>query len=128
LFLELFSLQLIQQHAEELQKRLQLFSQQALEMQRLDESLDNFSNIKGTEQIFSQLGPGVFVEANLNDSKSLLVNIGSEIAVKKTIPETKELIQEQIKEINNSIENTEEQLQKIAIHAQSIQEELQSLS
>jgi len=125
---KILELQIIQQHAEELQRTLQVLNQQAQEMQKLDESLDNFSKIKGNEQIFSQLGPGVFVEANLNNSKSLMVNIGSEIAIEKSIPEAKELIQDQLNEIGNSMEKTQEQLQKIAIHAQSIQEDLQSLS
>lgn len=51
--------------------------------------------------IFASLGKGVYVRSNLSEKK-LLVNVGSGILVKKTPQETKKVVENQIKKLNEA--------------------------
>ena len=90
----------LEQQMNQLEQRLALIDQQAVEMQTLELNLDQIA--KGKEkQILAGLGKGIFIKANLEDknNKKLIVDVGSNVLIKKSIPEAKEIIKEQIKKI-----------------------------
>jgi len=72
----------------------------------LNKGLDDLVGKKGKE-ILAQIGRGIFVKANLA-SEDLTVDIGGKKFVKKSIPQTKEMIGKQI----GKLEDVYEQLSK----------------
>ncbi len=100
-------LQLFDQQAQQLQQQYQAVEQAMIEMGQLNFGLDDLKNSKDKE-IMASFGRGIFVKAKILD-EDLVVDVGGKNFVKKDIELTKKLIQEQIKKLNeikNEIENS----------------------
>ena len=93
----LIKLNLLQQQAEKIGQENENVTKQVIELQELKENLQDFLASKGKDSLIS-LGKGIYTKAELKE-KELYVNIGANIVVKKRVPETVELIDEQIKKL-----------------------------
>lgn len=111
----------------ELQHKFQSFEQQIQLVQQQLQSVEQaiqditllslgFDEIKKDKEIMAPLGRGIFAKAKLI-SEDLTVDIGEGKYVKKSIKDTKELIQEQVKkleqvkkELNLELENINQEL------------------
>ncbi len=80
-----------------------------LDLQKISLGLEE---IKEGEEILSPMGKGIFVKSKVL-SEELTVDIGGGNFVKKTIPETRELISEQVKKLNSMKMELENELQRI---------------
>lgn len=114
----LFKFSMFEQQIKQLQQQLQAVEQGIIEMNTLNLGLDELVGNTGKE-IRSPIGRGIFVKAKLI-SEELNVDIGGGNLVKKSIPETKKLIEEQIKkleqvrlELEKNLEEVGQELQKI---------------
>jgi len=108
----------LEQEVKQLEEKLMLIDQQITEMQRLDIDLEEIEKNK-EKDILAGLGKGIFIKAKTGD-KNLLVDVGSGIIVKKNIKETKQIIKEQIKKMQefklmliNGIEDTKQNMRNI---------------
>jgi prefoldin alpha subunit len=113
----MFKLQMFQQHAEQLQQQLQAVEEGLKEMTVLSHGLDELVG-KKDQEIKAHLGRGMFVDAKLLSEK-LTVDVGGKRFVKKSIPEAKEIIEVQIKkledvkvELNSNLEKLSAEMQK----------------
>src|SRR3989344_3999359 len=79
--------QLLQQQLEQVNEHLQLLNQQAAE---LDISINAVNELGQTEldnEILAPISNGIFLKAKLIDNKKMIVNVGSDTTVEKTVPE-----------------------------------------
>lgn len=95
----MFKLQMYEQQMNQLQQQLQAVEQGIVEMSTLNLGLDELVG-KESKEILAPIGRGIFAKAKLL-SEELTVDVGSKNFVKKSIPETKETIQEQIKKLED---------------------------
>lgn len=93
----MFKFSMIQQQAEQIQQQLQVVEQNIAEISRINLGLDELVGGKDKE-IMAQIGKGIYAKAKLIEEE-LTVDIGNQNLVKKSIPETKEIIGEQIKKL-----------------------------
>lgn len=121
---KLFELQLLEKHSIEMQNQMQQLLNESQELSILEESLSDLEQIKVGKKFFSQLGSGVFVKAELNDHKNIVMNVGANILVEKPVAEAKDLIKKQIKELDVIIDKMKDQFGKIAIQTELIQQDL----
>jgi len=119
-------LQLIDQQIKRLQQQLLILEQQTLELAALHAHLGSLEEVREKTKAYVTLGPGVFIEATLDEAKHVLVDVGAEVRVKKTIPETQKTIQEQLHELQKVTKNMEEQITTFLTHAQKLQQEIES--
>jgi prefoldin alpha subunit len=97
----------------ELQQQIEAVENGIVDLTSLNFGLDELVGNTGKE-IYAPLGKGIFVKAKLI-SEDLNVDIGSGNLVKKNIPETKELIESQIKKLQGikiELENSLEEIGK----------------
>lgn len=113
----IYRLRMFEQQAKNLEEQLEAVENGINELESLNFGMDELKGSVGKE-ILSPLGRGVFVQSNLS-SENLIVDIGGKNFVKKGIPETKEIIEEQIKklsvvkkEIDKNLEHLEEEMAK----------------
>lgn len=113
----MYKFQMFEQQIQALQQQLQAVEEAILDISRLNLEMDDLVGKKDSE-IFAPIGRGIYAKAKLM-SEELLVDIGNKNFVKKTIPETKEIIQNQIKklenlkeELNLGLENINKELTK----------------
>ena len=92
--------QLLQQQLEQMQKYLEEIELKLLEFHKTKESLSEMASLKPGSEAFIPLAQGIFAQGNINETSTLLVNVGADIAVTKTIPQVKELIDRQVSELS----------------------------
>jgi len=107
----LFKFSMFERQINELQQQIAAVDRGILDLNSLDYGLDELVGSTGKE-IFAPLGKGIFVNAKLM-SEELNVDIGNGNFVKKSIPEAKELIGEQIKKLQQVKEELETNLEEL---------------
>ena len=119
----MFKLSMFEQQIQQLQQQIQAVEQGVIELSSLKMGLDDLKGSKGKE-IMAPVGRGIFAKAKLQ-SEDLIVDIGGKNFVKKSVPETQEIINKQVKkledvkeELNNSIESISHELNKTLVEAQ----------
>lgn len=120
---------MFEQQIMQIQEQLKLIEQAIFDMSTISMGLDELVGKEG-EEIMAPVGRGIFVRAKLL-SEDLTVDVGEKHFVKKTIPESKELISEQLDKLKDTKKDLEGELDKIneditktmMEHQQKMQEE-----
>ncbi|MEK6840560.1 MAG: prefoldin subunit alpha [Nanoarchaeota archaeon] len=115
-----------QEKKQELAFKLNMFERQIHQLQEQMEAVENGINDLGSinfgldelkggigKEILSPVGKGIFVKTKLA-SEDLTVDIGGRNFVKKSIPETKKIIEEQVKKLISIRKDINESLEKIS--------------
>ncbi|MGY4884231.1 MAG: prefoldin subunit alpha [Nanobdellota archaeon] len=103
--------QMFEQQIRMIQEQQQAVEQAILELGSLNLQLDELIGKKDNE-ILAPIGRGIYANAKLL-SDELLVDIGNKNFVKKSIPETKKILQTQIKKLEKVKEELNGELDKI---------------
>lgn len=118
-----FKFQMLERQIMAIQQQLQAVEQTLFDMASLNLGLEE---IKKDKEILASVGAGIFAKAKLI-SEELIVAIGEKNYIKKSIPETKKLIQKQIKKLeevkeklNNELEKINEEITRMMIEYQKI--------
>ncbi len=117
--------QLFQQQIEQLTPQVELLHQQQAE---LDLSLDALQELQKTgvpRELLAPLANGIFLRGELKDNQKLIVNVGSDVAVEKTVPQVIELLQQQRQDIAERVLEAEALLQQFTAQATKLYQELQ---
>jgi prefoldin alpha subunit len=93
----LFRFSMFERQIQELQQQIEAVERGIVDLTSLNFGLDELIGGKDKE-IFASVGKGIFAKAKII-SEELNVDVGGGNLVKKSIPETKELIGEQIKKL-----------------------------
>ena len=115
---DLHRLSVFEQQSNQLQKQIEMIQKTAQEIASLSDELEGLKGKKDSE-IFAHIGRGVYAKAKLL-SEDLVVDIGGKKFVKKDIDSTKELIQGQVKklqdaekEVNKNLEDMQKEMMEI---------------
>jgi len=107
----MYKLSMYEQQIQQLQQQLQAIEQAIVEMNSLVLGLDELIGSKDKE-ILAPIGRGIFVKTKLI-SEDLTVDVGGKNFVKKSIPETKKLIQNQVEKLEEVKKELEGNLEEI---------------
>ncbi len=108
----IFKLSMFEQQMNQMQEQMEAVEKGINDLSSLGFGLDDIKNGVGRE-ILSPLGKGIFVRAKLA-SDDLTVDIGQGNFVKKSIPETKEIINEQTKKLISVKKEMGDNLERIS--------------
>jgi len=103
--------QMFEQQINQINQQLQAVEQAIMELTNIDTGLDDLVGSKGKE-IMAPIGRGIFAKTKLLDEE-LTVDIGEKTFVKKSIPETKKILQEQIEKLKEAQEQLNQNLEQI---------------
>ncbi|MDP7506419.1 MAG: prefoldin subunit alpha [Candidatus Woesearchaeota archaeon] len=117
-------LQMINNQIKQYQKQIQLFENQLIELDTLNQGIINIGSTKPGTEILASLGPGIFVKAELKDNKNFLVNVGSGTNVKKDASSTQELINNQAEQLKKLLEQSMGELQNLTLQARTIEQDI----
>lgn len=119
--------QMLMQQMQQLQQNLQELQRHVSDLGKLKRNLNEISLINVDTETLVPLGNGIFLHAELKDNKNIVMNVGSEAFVDKTIDEAKETIEKQIGEVTNVVLQMEQEMEKTAHRIEEIQEEFQKI-
>jgi len=108
---QIMQMQFIEHQSNQLNQQLQLIEQNINELEEIELSLNEIEKIESKE-ILANIGKRIYIPVDIKD-KNLIVEIGNKNFVKKTIPETREIIKDQIKKLINNKENLVEELESL---------------
>jgi prefoldin alpha subunit len=119
----LYKFSMFERQIREIQQQIEAVERGIIDLGSLNFGLDELVGAKDKE-IYAPLGKGIFVKAKLA-SEELNVDIGSGNFVKKSIPETKALIEEQMgklmqvkKELENNLQEMDKEISIMMNEAQ----------
>jgi prefoldin alpha subunit len=104
-------LNMLEQQIRQVQQQLQAVGSGINELEVLNEGLNEIPGSEGKE-ILAQIGRGIFIKAKVL-SEELIVDIGKKNFVRKSAPETKKLIEEQIGKLRDVEKELEENLENL---------------
>jgi len=88
---------MFEQQLQQLQQQLQSVEREITELKSLHLGLEEIPNSKDKE-VLARISSGIYAKAKII-SDELIVNIGENSFVKKNIPETKKIIEEQVEKL-----------------------------
>lgn len=119
----IFKLSMFEQQISQLQEQMESVEKGINDLGVLNFGLDELKGSTGKE-VLSPLGRGIFVKGEIK-SEDLIVDIGGKIFVKKNIPDTKEIIRNQIKKLILVKKNLNDNLERISQEMTKTFEEFQ---
>lgn len=96
--IEALESEIIRMHIAELEKQLSDVENKRAELEYLKESLSQIKGQKGKEILFP-LGSGILMRGKIVDDEKLIMNIGSNVFMEKSISEARKIIDSQISEL-----------------------------
>ena len=105
-----------------------MLDEQLIELNNTIQALDDFNKTAIGSNILVSLSPGVFANAGLKDNKELLVNVGSNIVVKKSVEETKELLKKRLEIIKQYRDMILDEMQKVNMQAVNLEQGINKLT
>ncbi len=118
----LFKLSLFEQQINQLQQQLQSVERGIIDLSSLELELDDLKGSNGKE-ILAPVGRGIFAKAKLL-SEDLIMDVGGKNFVKKTIPETQDIIKGQIKKLEQIKSQLQENSDEISREAEKLIKDL----
>ena len=93
--------QMMEQQFKHMQEQLEKFDQQVGEISMISQQLEELKDCKKGSDTLVPVANGIFIKGKIVDTDEVIVNVGAGVAVKKTVDETKTLLQSQGDEIEN---------------------------
>jgi len=107
----LFKFSMFEKQIGEMQQQIEAIEKGIVDLSSMNLGLDELVGAKDRE-IFASVGRGIFVKAKLI-SEDLNVDVGNGNFVKKSISETKGLIEEQVKKLEGIKKELEQNLEEL---------------
>ena len=120
--------QTLNQQIQQLHQQSQVLERQKNELLSLSQTLDELDTVKPQSKMYAPLGGGLYVESIITETKKVLTNVGADVVVSKTLEETKQIIEEQIDDLQNVVETVENRVQEMMKKGQRLHKEMMALS
>lgn len=117
--------QILSGQLKQLQQQFLNVDQQILELTSLQTSLNKISEDNGNGDALIPLGAGIFLEGTIKNVKDAIITVGANVAVKKSVGETKSLVDKQVEEMKKVVAETEHQMEHLTEHLIILKDELE---
>ena len=95
-----------------------------LELNMLKQALQDMPTIKEKSEILAPISNGIFVKANVQKTDKLLINVGNNIIVEKTLKESQDLLNEKFEEIENLRNESISEMETLIKRSQEVEKNL----
>lgn len=98
---------------EEIQSRINMTHAALTELKVSSLTLEGLEKEKKGTELFVPIGGGSYVKAKLETSKTVVVGVGADVAIEKTVKEAKEELETRIAELEKTRESLGQQLNQV---------------
>ncbi|MBI5797575.1 prefoldin subunit alpha [Candidatus Woesearchaeota archaeon] len=116
-----FQLQELQQTIQQIRQQLHMLRQQKQELEQVSEAIAEMKKTKNGHELLIPLGAGVFTKAKVSENKTIILNVGAQIAVEKDISSAEDLIGKQLQELTAIEASMNEELAHVSQQFQFLQ-------
>ena len=121
---KMMELQLLEQQLQTIGQNVEALDNNLGELKGVHKNIDEFKDLKKGDKILVPLANGLFASATLNDSKHLKVNVGASVMVTKDLEGAKNIISEQVSELEKYKSEAEKYYQELYSKMALMQQEL----
>lgn len=118
----------LEETANELQSRINYTNAALTELRVSSMTLEGLENEKKDAQLFVPIGGGSYVKAKLETSKKVVVGIGADVAVERTVKEAKEELETRIAELQKTREALAQQFNQVIMKLQENRGKIEEIS
>jgi prefoldin alpha subunit len=104
---------LLEETVNELQSRINITNAALTELRVSSMTLEGLKKEKKDAQLFVPIGGGSYVKARLETAKKVVVGIGADVAVERTVKEAKEELKARIAELEKARETLGQQMNQV---------------
>ncbi len=122
---KLLQFQVLQQHLQEISQQLELLQEQQAELEVGINALQQVKETAKQTELLAPVANGIFVKGQLLDTKTVVVNVGSDVTTEMGIPRAVELLLQQQKEVLMKSAEADALLQALGAEAVKIYKELE---
>ena len=119
--------QTLQQQMEQVSQHLEQFNQQLAELDISIIAIQELGSAEKDNEILAPIADGIFFKGKLTDNQKLVVNVGSNVTVERTIPEVIKLLEQQKEETGKRMQEADEVMQHISKEAMKVYQDVEEL-
>jgi prefoldin alpha subunit len=117
--------QTLQQNIEQISEQLQMMQRQMEEIEISKEALIELENTAVGKEMLCPIANGIFIQTGLQNNEKLVVNVGANVTVEKTVPEVIKLLDEQRVSVREQLQKGEAVLNDLHEQAMKIYQEVE---
>lgn len=118
----------LEEAANELQSRVNMTNAALTELRVSSMTLEGLEKEKKGTQLFVPIGGGSYVKARLETAKKVVVSIGAEVAVERTMKEAKKELEARIVELGKTRDALAQQFNQVIERIQDTRGKLESVT
>ena len=118
----------LEETVNELQSRINLTNSALTELRVSSMTLEGLEEEKKDAQLFVPIGGGSYVKARLETANKVVVGIGADVAVERTLKEAKEELETRIAELEKTREALVQQFNQVVERIQENRERLEEVT
>ena len=118
----------LEETAKEIQARVNMTNAALTELRVSSMTLEGLEKEKKDAQLFVPIGGGSYVKARLETAKKVVVGIGADVAVERTVKETKEELEARIAELEKTREALGQQFNQVIEKIQENRDRLEEVT
>ena len=104
----------LEQTAETLQQRINMVNAAMTDLSYANMALENLEKEKENAELLVPIGGSSYIKAKLTSHDKVIVGMGANVSIEKTLPEAKVLIKERLEELEKSMRSAQQQFSQIA--------------
>ncbi len=114
---QIMKLQYLQKHIEQISEKTGEINAQLLDINISKNALAQIRETKVGTSILTQVANGIFVKTKLDNNEKLIVNIGADTTVEKTVPQVIEMLADQEQKMQKHLEELEGMIEQYGSQA-----------
>jgi len=118
--------QMLQKQMEQINEQVELIQRQREEVMESIYALGGLGQVKENTEIFAPIATGVFVKASFKDTKNLLINVGADTAVERSVTDVIGLLEQQEKGLQEKMRQAGEILEQLQERAMQIYNQVET--
>ena len=115
----------MQEQIEQTSQQLEVLNEQLSELELSKDALEELKKTPKDNEILASIAPGIFIKANLKDNKNLIVNVGADVTMEKTIPQVIKMINQQKNSMEKNLAQSDMLLQVLTQQALELYREFE---
>ncbi len=120
--------QVLEQQVKQVEEQNQTLQKQIEDLNGIKEAIESIEKTKVGSELFVPISAGIFIKAEMKQNNELLVNVGDNVVVPKSIKDAIKLVEKQEQEIQKYKETMANNHALLVLHQQQLEAELYAMT
>jgi len=104
----------LEQTAESLQQRISMVNAAMTDLAYANMALESIEKEKENAELLVPIGGSSYIKVKLASSDKVIVGMGSNVSIEKTLPEAKAIVEERLEELEKTMRSAQQQFGQVA--------------